>query len=286
LPRWISKALAVGPGMVVSTVLTWMVGALLPPLPGLALFVGGLMALALLLLGRGERVAARVLYRAHPLSEEEQAALAPALTLLCSGQLGPPLVQMWVCSSDRRAVAEAVGRRTVVVAVGVLDALQDGRLNPAQAAAVIGHAAALVRDGWVRHDLAIAYWSLPWLTLRAIAHGLSATVGRLPLIALAWRLRIVLVTIAVVQAVQQGWPWVAAMLGVLGAVSYAIPVWERRWDTLLLTAGDTALLAGGLASPWASVLRRHTMTPRIRRRLRTLEPLPTALASLALVTRD
>ena len=37
-----SQALARSPGLFVSTVLTCMVGALLPPLPGLTLFVGGL----------------------------------------------------------------------------------------------------------------------------------------------------------------------------------------------------------------------------------------------------
>ena len=37
-----SQALARSPGLVVSTVLTCMFGALLPPLPGLTLFAGGL----------------------------------------------------------------------------------------------------------------------------------------------------------------------------------------------------------------------------------------------------
>ena len=46
-----SQALARSPGLVVSTVLTCMVGALLPPLPGLTLFAGGLGLLAVLCAG-------------------------------------------------------------------------------------------------------------------------------------------------------------------------------------------------------------------------------------------
>src|SRR5450756_2252454 len=47
----LSQALARSPGLVVSTVLTCMVGALLPPLPGLTLFAGGLGLAAVLCAG-------------------------------------------------------------------------------------------------------------------------------------------------------------------------------------------------------------------------------------------
>jgi len=51
-----SQALARSPGLVVSTVLTCMVGALLPPLPGLMLFASGLALTAVLALAIAKTV--------------------------------------------------------------------------------------------------------------------------------------------------------------------------------------------------------------------------------------
>ena len=73
-----SQALARSPGLFVSTVLTCMVGALLAPLPGLTLFVGGLTLMVVLCAGGLERPAVRLLGRARVLSEAEAVALAPA----------------------------------------------------------------------------------------------------------------------------------------------------------------------------------------------------------------
>src|ERR1035437_4983595 len=89
------QALARSPGLFVSTVLTCMVGALLPPLPGLALFVGGLALTLALCAGGLERPAVRLLGRARVLSEAEAAALAPAIALLCQKGLGPPTVELY-----------------------------------------------------------------------------------------------------------------------------------------------------------------------------------------------
>lgn len=53
--RWASKALAVAPALVVSTVVTSMVGSVLAPPAGAALFVGGLLVAVVLLFGRWSR---------------------------------------------------------------------------------------------------------------------------------------------------------------------------------------------------------------------------------------
>ncbi len=65
------KVLAYGPAVVVSMVLTFVVGAVLPPTVGLALFVGGLATMVALLLGAGESAAVRFLFRAGILSSAE-----------------------------------------------------------------------------------------------------------------------------------------------------------------------------------------------------------------------
>ncbi len=84
------KVLALTPAVVVSTVLTCLVGALLPPLAGLVLLVGGLTLTALLAAGVLEKQAVRVLYGARDLSPAEACALAPGLRTWshsrCGGQ--------------------------------------------------------------------------------------------------------------------------------------------------------------------------------------------------------
>ena len=71
MPRWMVKALAVTPALAVSTVVTSMVGATLPPLAGSILFVGGLVVGVLLVAGAGESAAARVLLASRPARAEE-----------------------------------------------------------------------------------------------------------------------------------------------------------------------------------------------------------------------
>ena len=96
MPRWMVKALAVIPALAVSTVVTSMVGATLPPLAGSILFVGGLVVGALLVAGAGESAAARVLLASRPARAEELDMLAGALTVLCRAQLGPPVIRLRV----------------------------------------------------------------------------------------------------------------------------------------------------------------------------------------------
>src|ERR1017187_6430540 len=90
-----SQALARSPGLIVSTVLTCMIGALLPPLPGLTLFVAGLALTAVLGAAGLDRLAVRLRGHARGLSEAENAAPAPAIALLCQGGLGLVAVNLY-----------------------------------------------------------------------------------------------------------------------------------------------------------------------------------------------
>ena len=88
-----------------------------------------------------------------------------------------------------------------------------------------------VRGGLVRQDPVLAFWTLPWQLLRAVCQAISSAGARLPLTSLAWRLRVVVIGVAVVQCLTQHQLWLAVTIGCIGAVSYAMPVWERRWQT-------------------------------------------------------
>jgi hypothetical protein len=143
----ISQALARSPGLFVSTVLTCLVGALLPPLPGLMLFVGGLALTVVLCEGGLERPAVRLLSRARVLSEAEAAALAPAIALLCQKGMGPPVVELYARDGEVEISAGATGRHSVVVSSGLLQAAQLGQLPADQAAGVIAAAVDPVAAG-------------------------------------------------------------------------------------------------------------------------------------------
>ncbi len=283
MPRWMVKALAVTPGLVISTVVASMVGATLPALAGAILFVGGLAVGVLWGAGAGESAAARVLLASRPARAEELDLLAGALTLLCRAQLGPPLIRLRVRPGEHAVAAGGFGRRTVVVSAGLLDAVERGHLSQDQAAAVIAHAAALARGGWVRNDPVIGFWSLPWQIIAAVAQVVASVGRRLPLTSLVWRLRGIVIAIAVVQSVQLRQFWLAATIAGIGIVSYAMPALERRWRQVLLDSGDVAVREAGLAPPLAAFLRRCPRTPSRQARLRALEGSTQVLRPLGLV---
>ena len=272
MPRWVAKSLALGPGLIISTAVTSMVGAALPPVGGAVLFFGGLLTALLLVLGAGEPLAARVLLISRPARDHELELVAGALTLMCRAGLGPPLVRLHVRAGEHSIGAAAFGRRTVVVSQGLLEAVEDGSLPQDQAAAVMAHAAGLVRTGWVRHDPVLGFWSLPWQMLRAVGQAVAGVGRRLPLTSTVWRLRAVVILIAVVQAMQARQGWLAVTIAGIGAVSYGMPVWERKWQRMLRLGGDDAVREASLAVPMAAFLRRCPRTPTVRERLRGLEP--------------
>lgn len=284
MPRWVSKALSVTPGLVVSTVLTIMVGAVLPPAAGLAVFLVGLGVAVLLAAGVGEAPAVRVLFRAQRLSAGQLLILGPALTLLCQQGLGPPLVEIRVRRGGPAVTAGGVGRHTVVVSCGLIEALGDAQLPPEQAAAVVAHAAAVVRGGWVRLDPLIAFWSWPWQVLRGFAAGVARAGAGVPLTSLAWRWRVLVMGIATVQtATTQGPRWLAVLLGALTTVSYAAPVWAAHWQQQLVDAGDVAIMDAGLGPALAAFLRRCPPCPGTRARISRLAPDQPGRPVLALV---
>lgn len=266
-----SKALAVAPGLVASTVLTVLGGAALPGPVGLVLFVGGLSCAGLLAAGRGERAAARLLCRSRPLTGTEQAVLAPAMTLACRQGLGAPRTDIRVRTHCLDVAANPLGRRTVIVSNGLVDAVQDGDLAVEEAAAVIVHAAALLQAGMARSDALIAFWSLPWTLVRGIAAAVASVFRPIPLTAAMWRLRGVVAAIATVQVVAQGYVGIDLVIAAVTVVSYGTPVWERQWDERLALVGDRDVVARGMGPALAGFLRRGPASRQVRDRLARLE---------------
>jgi hypothetical protein len=279
------QALARAPGLLVSTVLTCMVGALLPPLAGLALFVGGLVLMVVLCAGGLERPAVRLRGRARALSDAEAAALAPAVALLCQKGLGPPAVELYVRAGQAGISAGAAGRRSVVVSAGLVRACQLGRLPADQAAAVIVVSVGRIRLGQNRYDLAVAFWTIPWQLLRAAFLPIASAVALFPLTAFAWRIRFVVTSVAVVQSVAEGRIASGVIVAVFIALTYLTPWWQRQWDIRSQDAADRFVADHELGDALSRFLRRCPPESRTLERIHRLTG-PVVGPSRVLVVSD
>lgn len=284
MPVWVAKALAVGPGMVVSVVVValTLAAAPAPIAASAALVLAGVVSAA----GRSawEGPAAAIVLGARRLRPSERDELAAVLTQLCRVGLGSPLVELRVKRS-RVIGAVGAGRRTVVVSTGLIEAVVLGELPSRQATAVVAHSAVLVREGLTRADLLIGCASAPWRAMRATVRAVSSWGRRLPFTQAAWRLRVVVVAVAVVQAVQVGRVGPAVTIAAIGAFSYTLPVWERRWHDLLVRAGDGGVARAGFGDGLVAFLRTCPRTDATKARLRALVPSGTQRPALVLVTR-
>jgi len=280
-----SQALARSPGLLVSTVLTCMVGALLPPLPGLTLFIGGLGLMVVLCAGGLERPAVRLLGRARVLSEVEAAALAPAIPLLCQKGLGQPTVDLYVCDGDVGISAGAAGRRSVVMTPGLLHAAQLGQLPADQAAGVIAAAVGRIRLGQTRFDVAVDFWTIPWQLIRAVCSAIAKAVGLFPLTRFAWRIRFVVGAVAVAQSMADGRFASGVVVAVFVALTYLAPGWQRRWVIRSQDRSDLFVADHELGDALGRFLRRCAPEPRTLERLHRLTR-PVVRPSLGHVTSD
>jgi len=268
------RALAHAPGVVVSTVVS---AALVSVLPGPLSWVVWIAAAAATvgpLAGAAEPAAVRALFGARALTPAEAAALAPAVVLLCQRGLGPPVVRLYLWPGVRPVSARGAGRRSVLVSEGLVAQVRQGQLPPDQGAAVMAHAAGLVRAGALRSELGIRLWTTPWRFLRRLAVAVGAAGGHLPLVALMWRARFVVGLVALGQGVSAGQPE-AAVAGALSAavvgLSYLVPRWERAWSEHLQAVGDEQVARAGLAPALADLLLRQSRSAATFERVQALE---------------
>jgi hypothetical protein len=273
------------PGLFVSTVLTCMVGALLQPLPGFTLFVGGLGVTVVLCAGGLERPAVRLLGQARALSEAEAAELAPAIALLCQRGLGPPAVELYARDRELGISAGAAGRRSVVLSAGLLQAAQLGQLPADQAAGVIAAAVGRIRLGQTRFDIAVEFWTIPWQLVRTVWPAIANIVVWFPLTRFAWRIRFVMAAVAVAQSVADRRIAAGVVVGVFIALTYLAPRWQRRWDLRSQDDSDQFVADHELGDAFGRFLRRYPPEPRTLERIHRLTG-PVVRPSLALVVRE
>ena len=234
------KARAVSVPIVTSTAITCAVGAVLPPLPGLALFTLGMVFACLLVVGRMEPLVVRVVYGGAPLTAEDHRALGPVLAVLSSYGLGPPTVRFWVRHGSPADGPISVGRRSVLVSRGLITAISSGEVGVERAAVLLAQAAGLVRGGATRGDLCIRFWTLPWVVLTYGMVGAARGFGVLPLVRMTWKARWLLTVVAAAQAMAESHVALAGLVVGIGAISYLWPRWVRAWQTECQVLEDEA----------------------------------------------
>jgi len=265
-----SQALARSPGLFVSTVLTSMVGALLPSLPALTLFIGGPVLLVVLCAGGLERPAVRLLARARVLSEAETSALAPTIALLCQKGYGPPTVEFYARDGEVAISAGAAGRHIVVVSAGLLRAAQLGQLPTDQAAGVIAAAVGRIRLGQTRFDVAVEFWTIPWRLVCEVCSAIAKTIGLFPLTRFAWRIRLVVAAVAVAQSATDGRIAAGVVVALFIALTYLVPWWQCQWDVRSEHDSDRFVAEHGFGDALGRFLRRCPPEPRTLERIHRL----------------
>lgn len=280
-PAGLLKAAAVGPPLLFSTFLTMGVGSLLPNAVALAVFVACLAGTVAAATPVGEAWWVRAMCQARPMPTPTGAHMQHVEGLLSQAGVVPPGISLWVVR-DRRWYAHAVGRRSVICSSGMIEAVQTQQLAPLEAAATLTHAVARLRGGYTRWDVLIEWWTLPWNVVAAFVGGFARGLGRLPLVALAWRARWLFGAVAVAQSLMLRTPaGTAVAVGqvlVVGA-TYAVPGWRRAWQRRLGLLGDGIVIEHGFGPALATVLRRTSpaTAPGLADRVGRLTAQPTSV---------
>lgn len=268
-PMTVLRVVTLAPALLVSFVLTVVVGALLPPALGLVAFMAAGGVLVALAMGQLQQPAIAELTSSRPATEAEFRALAPVLAEL--GGRGVDVAAVFVrrVQGPSTPVAVAIGRRTVVISPGLVDATYRGGVTGAEAAGALAHAVGRHRAIRPRLELAVLAATTPWRLIVAAFRGIGRAFAWLPFMRLAWTLRGVVGVICVVQSVVEGRAWAGLLGGAVIALTYVVPVAGRRIDLRAEAEADQFVLGLGLGPVLAGLLRRygHPMTLERMQRL-------------------
>ncbi len=234
------KAAVVIPDLIIASLLWLVIIALLPPVAGFVLTVGGLIFSAVLAAGLGEDLTVRVLYRARRATPAEAPHLAVARRI-ATRRLDADGVRLRIVSHG--PPVGTAGRQHVLLRKDVVAAYCTNQVAAHQVAAMIAQGFGCLRHGHTRFDLLWTFWTIPWDLVRGLGHAIGRRLAWLPLVQFAWRIRIVVGTIAVILEAQAGrWPSAIFIIAFI-ALSYVMPSSARSWERHLLQHSPLMLRA-------------------------------------------
>jgi hypothetical protein len=268
-PMAVLRVVMVAPALLASFVLTVVVCALLPPALGLVAFTAAGGVLVALALGQLHELAIAALTRSRPATEAEVLVMAPLVAEL-DGR-GVEVGALFVRRAQRLStpVAVAIGRGTVVVSPGLVEAVYRGGVSGGEAAAALAHAVGRRQAFRPRLELAVLAAMTPWRLMAASFRGVGRAFAWLPFMRLAWTLRVVVGVICVAQSVAEERAWTGLLGGAVIALTYLMPAAGRRIELHTEAEADQFVLSLGLGPVLAGLLRRcgHPMTLERMQRL-------------------
>ncbi|MGD8202141.1 hypothetical protein ACQE98_15990 [Ornithinimicrobium sp. W1679] len=218
------------------------------------LLVPAALVAAAWMAGAGERLVAATVLLARGPRLHQRHTLAPVAQVLLDHRVGVDGLVLLVGPGFHVGVS-AVGRRTVVVTRGLVDAVACGRLGPGCAAALVAHELGVVRAGLTRGETALTVFLLPWTVWLVVVLGLWEAVATfLP--------RRLMVACLVINGGAGAWLGVsvhpvnhaaAALVGGLFWTWWAL----RSWARARARVGDAYLVQVGLGPAYANWLLAH-----------------------------
>ena len=264
------RVVTLAPALLVSFVLTVVVGALLPPALGLVAFLVAAGLLAALALGQFEVPAIATLILSRLATAAELQVMAPVLAELGGRGLDVGALFVRRRQGPSTPVAVAIVDRAVVVTPGLVEAMYRGGVTTAEAAAAMAHAVGRRRAIRPRLELAVLAATTPWRLVVGTFRGVGRAFAWLPFMRLAWTLRGVVGVICIVQSVAEGRAAPGILGGAVIALTYLVPAASRRIEAWSEAAADQLVVSLGLGSVLAGLLRRHRH-PMTLERLERLE---------------
>ena len=218
------KAAVVIPDLTISSLLWLVIVAALPPAIGLGLTLAGLIMAAVLAAGLAEDATVRLLYRARRATPAEAPLLAVAWRI-ATHHLEADGVRLRIVTHG--PVVATAGRGHVLLRRDVVAACYANEINTHAVALLIASGIGRLRCGHTRFDLLRTVWTIPWDLVRGLAHGIGRRLAWIPLVQFAWRIRLVVGTIAVILETQAGrWPS-PIIIAAFISLSYLLP--RLRW---------------------------------------------------------
>lgn len=245
-----------GPVLVVSLVIELMAFSLLPDPIARPAMVGFAVLVGALTLGFLESWTVRLVAWSRPASSAELEIWAPVQAHLAGH--GVEERHLLIKRSPRPTTRGAVrlGRESLVITPGLLDALYHRRLAVSEVAAVVAHTEGWHRAMTLRGELAMLVATIPWRVLAGVFGAMTGGMSRLPLGGIAWGFRGVIGVICVVQATAEGRPWSGVLGGLVIALSYLVPAAGRELSGRAMAQADDLVVSLGLGVVLAALWRR------------------------------
>lgn len=277
VPMTVLKAVTLLPPLVVSFVLFTVVVALAPPAAALPLFLAAVLLLGGLAVGQCEAPAVRLLCGARAASPEERQVLGGVLAGLAAIGIEDLDVQVRRRQRPSTLAVEVLGRRSLVVTPGLVEAVYRGWVATDEVVALVGQAVGAHRALRPRCEVAVLAATTPWRAVVRVFRGVGAAFAWAPFMRTAWALRGVVAVICVVQSAAEGRAAAGILGGAVLGLTFVVPAASRVLQARTEQAGDRFVAGLGLGGALLGLLSRYGYPMPLERRQRLeLVPVPAA----------